>query len=235
MKKVSKIIGNKEEKFSPVTIICGGYGSGKSEISINYALKQRTKFNKIAIVDLDVVNPYFRSREAHKLFCNNDIELIAPEGEFRNSALPALPGKIYSLLKNDDIMTIVDLGGDENGAKVLARYHKEIPEHYEMYMVINPARPYQDSLEKIIKLKRSIEFKSRQKITGIINNTNLLTETSNEYIEQKFAIIEEVAKITKLPIVFTAVSRELLAKYGQPKIDSSIFELDLQLSPSWRK
>jgi len=186
-------------------------------------------------VDLDIVNPYFRSREAHKLFKERDIELVAPEGELRNSALPALPGKIYSVLKNDDIMTLVDLGGDDTGAKVLARYHKDIPEYYEMYMVVNPARPYQDTVEKIVKLSEDIEYKSRKKITGIINNTNLLTLTSNDYIEENFSIVKNAADQLDLPIIFTAVSKEHINKYGKPKIDTEIFELELQLSPSWRK
>jgi len=235
MKRELSIIKNNKLKGSPVTIICGGYGSGKSEISVNYVIKKKDEFDKVAIVDLDIVNPYFRSREAYEIFQKKDIELIAPEGELRNSALPALPGKIYSVLKNDDIMTIVDLGGDDTGAKVLARYHKDIPEHYEMFMVVNPARPYQDSARKIIKLANDIEFRSRKKITGIINNTNLLSLTSNEFIEENYEIIKTAAKELDLPIIFTAISKEHIKKQGKPKIDSEIFELDLQLSPSWRK
>ncbi|MFP4456812.1 MAG: ATP-binding protein [Clostridia bacterium] len=220
---------------SPVIIICGGYGSGKSEISVNYVLKKRHEFEKVAIVDLDIVNPYFRSREAFKLFEEKDIELVAPKGELRNSALPALPGKIYSVLKNENVMTIVDLGGDDTGAKVLARYHKDIPDNYEMFLVVNPARPYQDSAEKIVKLAKDIEIKSRKKITGIINNSNLLSQTTVKYLEENFEIVKKAAEKLKLPIVFSAISKEFIKLNGKPKIESDIFELDLQLSPSWRK
>lgn len=235
MKKGLNIIKNKINMNSSVIIICGGYGSGKSEISVNYVLKKRHEFKKVAIVDLDIVNPYFRSREAYKLFEKEDIELIAPKGELRNSALPALPGKIYSVLKNDKVMTIVDLGGDETGAKVLARYHNDIPDYYEMFMVVNPARPYQDSAEKIVKLAQDIELKSRKKITGIINNSNLLAETSMNYLEENFEIVKEAAEKLNLPIVFSAIPKEFIEINGKPKIESDIFELDLQLSPSWRK
>ena len=222
-------------EFAPVTIICGGYGSGKSGISVNYVLDAKKSNDKISIVDLDIVNPYFRSREAHKVFQEKGIELIAPEGELRNSALPALPAKVYGSLKDDEVMTLVDLGGDDTGAKVLARYEKHIPDNYQMYMVINPARPLQDSSQKILQLIENIEYTSRKKITGLINNTNLLHETNIMYIEDNFHIVEEVSEKLNKPILFTTVNSEIIKKEGMPQISSEVFQLDLQLSPKWRK
>ncbi len=132
-------------------------------------------------------------------------------------------------------MTLVDLGGDETGSRALARYVNHIPDNYQMYMVINPARPYQDTVEKILHLAEKIEYTSRKNLTGLINNTNLLHETNLKFIEDNFSLIEEVSNKLKKPIIYTSVDNRLIEDEGLPKINSEIFKLNLQLSPTWRK
>ncbi len=223
-----------QHKRNGITVICGGYGSGKSEIAVNFALKQREIHHPVAIIDMDIVNPYFRSREAQNAFAANDIELVAPAGELATSALPALPGKIYSVLRSENIETIIDLGGDDIGAKAMARFSHQLND-YEMFMVVNVLRPFQENEEQIADLARSIEQQSKLKITGLINNTNLLRETDEIMIMDSYPVIEAAAKRLNVPIVYTSLTRNYVEKYGFPPKATPFFIIDLHLSPSWRK
>lgn len=221
--------------LAKATIFCGGYGSGKSEIAVNYAIAMKQLKNKVAIADLDIVNPYFRSREAKEFLEKQNVEVVIPKGKLNTADLPALPADIYRILKNPEIYAIIDVGGDDVGARVMGRFSDRIPEDTKMFLVVNPARPFQSSGEKIKILAEGIMKTSKVKINGIINNTNLLYETSNEHIEECFSIVEEAAKLMQVPIVFTAIDKNRVKDNVYPNIDTKFFSLDLQLSPEWRK
>ncbi len=221
--------------LSSVTIFSGGYGSGKSEIAVNYALAANSKVEHIAIADLDIVNPYFRSREARAVLEAAGVEVVAPLGKVSNSALPALPADIYRVLINTDIYAIIDVGGDDVGAKVLGRYQEHIPENKNMFLVVNPARPFQNTAEKIQELAIKIMHNSRQKIDAIINNSNLVYDTTISFMEETFPIVQKAADLLNVPIAFTAIDKNLVKTNEYPNINTEFFHLDLQLSPKWRR
>ncbi len=225
----------KANLISRVTIFCGGYGSGKSEIAVNYALAMSRYKQNIAIADLDVVNPYFRSREARAVLEQHGIEVISPSGKLSTADLPALPADIYRVLRSQSIYAMIDVGGDEVGARALGRFAEHVSEDNKMFLVVNPARPFQNSAQNIYALAQKIMDTAKLKINGIINNTNLIYETTNQFIEDAYPIVEETARLLEVPIVFTTVDKNKVEIEGLPKIDTEFFSLDMQLSPKWRK
>lgn len=221
-------------KLPRVIIFTGGYGSGKTEIAVNYALKLAKEMNNVALIDLDIVNPYFRSREAAEILEAAGVKVVAPKGKLRTADLPALPGEIYQVLHDPNTQVVIDVGGDDVGATVLGRFYSHIPKNYAMWLVMNPARPFQSEPEQVVSLARKIEQRSRQNITGIINNSNLLYETNSKYIEDNYPIIQETARLMALPIVFSAVDIALINREGMPDITSEVLAMNLHMSPEWR-
>jgi tRNA uridine 5-carbamoylmethylation protein Kti12 len=176
-------------------IIIGAYGSGKTEYSVNLALNLRKKFQNVSLCDLDVVNPYFRSRDVKEAFEKKGIVVIAPEGQFSHADLPMLSPKVKGYIENTDFVTILDVGGDPAGCRTISRYHKEIEKRgYEMLMVVNTKRPFTQNQNEIEEMIEQLEFSSKLKITEIISNTNLMEFTELEIVENGIKICNNVAK-----------------------------------------
>jgi hypothetical protein len=186
-----------------INIFTGHFGSGKTEVAINYALKMVKKYPKTAIVDLDIVNPYFRTTDAKSELEEKGIWVVIPLYANTNVDIPALPAEMNTLFERKDLKVVFDVGGDDLGARVLSRYNKEILEDdYEMYFVINTRRPMTDSFEKIINMIYEIEATSRLKITKLINNTNLLSETTEMDVLEGHQLIKRVSDKLNIPIAF---------------------------------
>ena len=176
-------------------IVIGAYGSGKSEYSINLAKTYSQKGKKVTLVDLDVVNPYFRSRDVRDKFENEGITVIAPEGEFKHADLPMLSPRIMGAVQNYEETVILDVGGDPSGCRTLARYVDNINKRgYEMHLVINTKRPFTSNAEGISEMLGMLKFASKLEITDFICNTNLMEFTTADIIEEGIRIIDEVAK-----------------------------------------
>ncbi len=176
-------------------IIIGAYGSGKTEYSVNLALKLRENFENVALCDLDVVNPYFRSRDVRDAFDKKGITVVAPEGQFSHADLPMLSPKVKGYIENPNFVTILDVGGDPAGCRTISRYHREIEKRgYEMIMVVNTKRPFTQNQAEIEEMIERLEFTSKLKITEIISNTNLMEFTESEIVEDGIKICEEVAE-----------------------------------------
>lgn len=176
-------------------IVIGAYGSGKTEYSVNLALKLKNEFENVALCDLDVVNPYFRSRDVRDGFEKKGIVVIAPEGQYSHADLPMLSPKVKGYIENTNFVTILDVGGDPAGCRTISRYHKEIQQrNYEMIMVVNTKRPATQNQLEIEEMIDMLEFTSKLKITEIISNTNLMEFTDPEIVESGIKICEEVAK-----------------------------------------
>lgn len=166
-----------------IKIITGHFGSGKTEIAINLALKEKEKYQKVAISDLDVINPYFRSRDTTDILEEKGIEVIAPKGKLATSDLPIVTREIYRVIYKEEYRLIIDVGGDKDGALALGQYYNDIKEmDYQMDYVINANRPLVNTVEGVINSIRQIESVSRLKVSGLINNTNLGVETTLETI-----------------------------------------------------
>jgi len=176
-------------------IVIGAYGSGKSEYSINLAQDYRAAGEEVILVDLDVVNPYFRSRDMQERFAAEGIDVVAPEGEYKHADLPMLSPRIMGAVQNLESTVILDVGGDPAGCRTLARYVENIRlRGYEMHLVINTKRPFTADKNEIITMLQMLEGSSNLRITEFICNTNLMEFTDAKIVENGIAIIEEVAR-----------------------------------------
>ena len=165
-----------------VTLFAGHYGSGKTNIAVNYALHLKEKYENVVITDLDIVNPYFRTADSLEELQNAGIKLISSEFANSNVDLPALPQDVYSILDDKSAVAILDIGGDDRGAYALGRYETAIREEndYEMLFVFNVFRPLTPDADSALEVMREIELAGKIKFTAIVNNSNLGALTTKE-------------------------------------------------------
>lgn len=217
--------------FKRITLLCGHYGSGKTNIAVNMALQLKKQCDKVAIADLDIVNPYFRTKDSSEELKDNGIRLIVSEFANSNVDIPALPQDMYAITDNKDMSVIIDVGGDDRGALALGRIANQIIEEndYEMLMVINCYRPLTRDAQSTIEVMREIEYAGHIKFTGIINNSNLGAITTADDVLSSVAYAQEVSQMSNLPIVYTTVSENIYNDLCD-KIDD-LLPLSLQQRP----
>ena len=214
-----------------IRIIVGHYGSGKTEFAVNYAIKLSKEVNaerKVAIADIDVVNPYFRSREKEEMLNGYNVESFSSVLKNSTLDLPAIAPDIVKPIYDQRYEYIIDVGGDDVGARVLGRMSDDIQKYeYDMFMVVNRNREYTDTAEKVIKYIRDIESRSNLKVTGLISNTHLLRETTPEDIEQGILLVKEVQKQTGIPIRYVTYwdKKEELGKTVSHNLKYSEFDI----------
>ena len=214
--------------YKRITLLCGHYGSGKTNVAVNMAYDQKETYEKVAIADLDIVNPYFRTKDSAKDFENMGIELICSEYAGSNVDIPALPQQIYSICDQKDKQVIIDVGGDDRGALALGRIAPRIIEEndYEMLFVINCFRPLTRDADSTLEVMREIEYAANMKFTAIVNNSNLGEETTKDDVLKSLAYAEEISQKTGLPIKCTTVYNRL---YDDLKNEiPNLFSLKLQ-------
>ena len=211
-----------------VTLFAGHYGSGKTNIAVNYALKLRESHERVLIADLDIVNPYFRTKDSLEELTKAGIRLISSEYANSNVDLPALPTEMYAITDDTGAMAVVDIGGDDRGAYALGRYQPGILEEndYDMLFVCNMYRPLTTTPADTIEVMREIEGACGIGFTGIVNNSNLGDATTPEDILASLPYIESIAAETNLPVRFTSVRADL-APALEGKIDN-LFPMTLQ-------
>jgi len=181
-------------------IVIGAYGSGKSEYSIHLARKLKTEGLDVVLADMDVVNPYFRSRDVKDEFAAIGIDVIAPEGAFKHADLPMLSPRIKGAIQNPNKTVILDVGGDPAGCRTLGRFETEIKRRgYRMLHVVNTLRPFTSNAEEILTMKQQLEFTSHLQISEFVCNTNLMEDTTIELVQAGLATIQEAADAAKLP------------------------------------
>lgn len=216
-----------------IRIIIGHYGSGKTEFSVNYAVKLAKLNKKVALVDLDIVNLYFRSREKAEVLEELGIRVIG--GSIKGSALdlPAISAEVLAPLHDDTYECIMDIGGDPAGARTLGMYHEYFTEgNYDMFFVLNAYRPETQSVEKVMEYMTKIEDVSRAKITGIINNTHLLKSTTIDNVMDGYKLSLEVSKETQIPIRYN-VCLETIASDLTKDLEGEIFPINLYMREEW--
>lgn len=188
-----------------INIIVGHYGSGKTEFAVNFAIELKKKYQKVYIVDLDIVNPYFRTNDVKKQLKEYGINVIASEYASSNVDVPALPSEIFRVFCDSDAACVFDVGGDDDGAIALGRYKQYFDkEDYNMYFVINTFRPLSAKSDDIITLIYDIETSSRLKVTGLINNSNVSHLTEAKDVIKGQQIVKEVSDLTGLDIAYTS-------------------------------
>lgn len=214
-----------------LTILCGHYGSGKTNVAVNLACKLREQHDRVTVADLDIVNPYFRTKDSMKEFDERGIRLICSAYANSNVDIPALPQELYSVTDDKGQTVVLDIGGDDRGALALGRLAPQIKAEgdYAMLMVINRYRPLTPDVPSTIEVMREIETACGIPFTGLINNSNLGEETTAADVLSSTAYADDVAKATGLPLVMTTVKDSLFDELdGQ--IDS-LFPLSLQDKP----
>ncbi|MGE5550980.1 MAG: ATP-binding protein [Bacteroidota bacterium] len=193
-----------------IYILIGPYGSGKTEVALNLARRERENGRDTALIDLDIINPYFRSREAATLAGGWGLRVISSVEGFEEADLPALSPSILGALQTPGLCLVFDVGGDPVGARVLGRFHALLAERTpEVWMVVNTYRPETGSPEAIVAAARRIAVAGRQALTGLVANPNLGPETDLASIRRGCRAVREAAGRLGLPVVYTAVREDL--------------------------
>ncbi len=211
-----------------LTLFAGHYGSGKTNIAVNYALFLREQNLPVTVADLDIVNPYFRTLDSEAVFKEHGIKLICSQFANSNVDAPAMPKEVYELVDSRSEYGVLDIGGDDRGALALGRYSADIIKEndYEMLLVINKARPLTRTVRDTVEVAFEVASACNLPFTGIVNNTNLGPETTEEEILFSVSYAEEVSEALNIPVKMTCCD-ERLYKQLEGKIEN-LFPLTLQ-------
>ena len=203
-----------------VTLFAGHYGSGKTNIAVNWALHLRGLGHAVTVADLDIVNPYFRTKDSAAVLEKAGVHLISPTFANTNVDLPALPAEAYRLVTDKSIYGIMDIGGDDRGAYALGRYVPAMKEegNYRMVFVANCYRPLTRTPEEALEVMREIEAACGLQFTDIVNNSNLASETTPETVQASQDYMEKLSKLSGLPIWLTTAERDVAAQLDMDNI-----------------
>lgn len=212
--------------FKRIVIVCGHYGSGKTNVAINIALELQKSGKPVTIVDLDLVNPYFRTFDVKEEMAKRGIRMIAPHFAGTNLDIPSLPPDIFSVFEDKERYVVIDVGGDDAGATALGSFaHLIKREAYDFLYVVNQRRYLTRTAEEAAALLGEIERASRLSASAIINNTNLAGQTDEDVIISSFAYMNQIADKTKLPLAFISVKREVVSERLKDRAD--VFPIDI--------
>lgn len=216
-----------------VTLLAGHYGSGKTNIAVNLAMRQKREGYQVTVADLDIVNPYYRTKDSEAELKAAGIPLISSPFANSNVDLPALPQELYRIVDETDTHMVVDIGGDDRGAYALGRFAQKLKDEndYEMILVINKYRPLTADEKDAVTIMKEIEEAGHLPFTAIVNNSNLGRETTAEDVLASVAFAEKMAEDTGLPLLLTTVREDLLPEL-EGKIDH-LMAMKLQRSRLW--
>ena len=203
-----------------LTLFAGHYGSGKTNIAVNYALHLAKEGKPVCIADLDIVNPYFRTADSKRELEKAGVTLISPQFANTNVDLPALPAEAYRLVEDKSIYGIMDIGGDDRGAYALGRYVPFMKEenNYRMAFVANCYRPLTRTPEEALEVMREIEAACKLEFTCIVNNSNLGTETTAQTVEDSFDYMQKLSQLSGLPLWLTTARADVAEKLTIPNV-----------------
>jgi len=224
-----------EINLKGIVAVVGNYGSGKTEVSINLAVHCKRKGLDVRIADLDLVNPYFRTREARKALEAFGIEVVLPPQEYMQADLPILSPTIAGMIRRPDGLVILDVGGDDAGAMVLAALADAFSGgQVHMLQVVNPLRPQTTTVEGCLKIRDEIEKAAHLTISGLIGNANLIDETGIEEIYSGYDFLQKISAASGLPLEFITVAQELLAVIEVQQFTCPVLPIARQLVPPWK-
>lgn len=220
-------------EYKRITLFAGHYGSGKTNIAVNYAIAMKEAGHPVRIADLDIVNPYFRTKDSADRLAAAGIELISSPYANSNVDIPALPAEMYALTDDKSFHAVLDIGGDDRGALALGRYAPAILSEgeFEMLFVANMYRPLTRTPDEALEVMREVEAAGGIPFTAIVNNSNVGPETRPEDVLASVSFAKELSRLSGLPIKMTTV-REDLKDALTEKIDD-LFPLVLQKKYAW--
>ena len=214
-----------------LTIITGHYGTGKTEFAVNLALHMASRGQTVSLADLDIVNPYFRSRERKALLSERGIRLIASSQACTDADVPSLPAELNAILDDRQLTGILDIGGDRVGARVLARYRPRIiGEDYQLLYVLNANRPEVRDVSSAVSYLRAIESVTGLVCFGIVNNTHLCGETTADDVRRGAALARNVSEETGIPVVCHVAHEALAAELEDL---SPLFPITIRMKKPW--
>lgn len=224
-----------------VKVLIGNYGSGKSELALNFAMQAAARGDRTELLDLDMVNTYFRLTERGKMVEQKEIRLVSPNFACAGIETLSLPAEVASAFVLDWDSVIFDVGGDDVGSTALGRYHEDFmalkPGELEVLNVVNIRRPLSGTVEKIQRLQEGMQVHSRLQITGMINNTNLSTMTTEQELWDGYLMLKEVSDITGIPVCYTTGKKEFLdaflARNPDPKYVGTPIAIDVYMHRDW--
>lgn len=219
--------------MSRITVFCGNYGSGKTEISLNTAIRLAKSGKRTTLVDLDIVNPYFRSSEQTELLNSYGVNVLCPT--FANTAvdIPSLPASIQSIFADKEQAVIIDVGGDDTGATALGRYYNYLKnDSVTAYLVVNARRPFSKGPSELTVMLRDIQAKARLEVDGIINNTNMARATTVEDLIYGDRVVSELSRLCGKPIKYISGRPEILEQLPSD-ITHERLPINIYMRPDW--
>ncbi len=217
-----------------VTIVTGHYGSGKTEFSVNLAINLVKKNEKVSIADLDIVNTYFRTRERREFLESLGIHVCDSSVKTPALDLPAIPAEVMGIIQNKSAKAVLDIGGDAVGARVLARFTPLVEKtEHDLLFVINANRPETQTAEDVIEYIKAIEETSGLKVTGLVNTTHLLKDTSLEDVERGHKLAKSVYELTGIPIAYEVAIESVAAQVEDEEIKEKLFPIKMYMREDW--
>nr|HDM59650.1 hypothetical protein [Bacillota bacterium] len=217
-----------------LTVFVGDYGSGKTEVALNFALALRRYEQRVKIIDLDIVNPYFRTREAAGVLLAAGIELIAPSGEQTWADLPIILPSVAGAVHDASASVVLDVGGEAAGSRVLGSLFESSDEiEYDLLVVLNVNRPFTGDVESAESVLRKIEGASGLQVTGIVSNTHLLDKTTPEMVLAGYNVAESLAKRLAVNVRFVSVEKSVAKELDRSSFSAPIFALTRHVLLPW--
>jgi hypothetical protein len=219
---------------SRIRIFTGPFGTGKTEVAINYALSLVGRDEAVTLIDMDVITPYFRSREIAEQLEKRGVEVVAPSDITKYVHLPAITAHIWGALQRSNGLTVMDVGGDAQGAKAIGQFKALVEESgYIMYLVVNPYRPFNATVERIAQSLQDMEQNSRLKTGALISNPNLIAETTLQIVEEGHRLVEQASQELGLPIAFLCIEERLLKEGDGERFAQPVLPLNRHFYPPW--
>ena len=220
--------------MSRIRIFTGHFGSGKTEIALNYVMDLAKTGKKVALVDIDIVNPYFCSRNMKDKLEKMGIKLIASSASLMNAELMVIPSNVYGVFNDKSYEVVMDIGGDDQGSLILRQYNEYLKqESYDMYFVVNNDRPFTSNKVETITYLKSIERASGLIVTGLISNTNLSYETTAEDIIKGDKIVTDISLELEIPYKYIVCTKDL-AGIVKNKVHAEVYPIEIYMKPPWR-
>lgn len=216
-----------------IHIFSGHFGSGKTEVALNFAIKQRNKGKKVTIVDFDIVNPYFRTNDARGILEESGIKVVANRYASSNLDMPTVPLDIMSVFDDNESVAVFDVGGDDDGALALGQYRQHFNRlGYEMHFVVNTKRPLTQCADELLEIARRIEVASGLKFTDIYNNTNLSSATDESTLFSNYAELERLSQ--NMGILIKRNCGVNMALRNIPgELSDTAFKMDIYIPKPW--
>lgn len=217
---------------SRVALVCGHYGTGKTEFSVNYALALARAKQRVMLADVDIVNPYFRSRERRQVLESAGVRVISSSQACSDADVPSLPAELLTIFEDRSVRGVIDVGGDPVGARVLARFQPKIAEEdHTLLFVLNANRPEVRTVESALVYLRSIEAVTGLTCGGLVNNTHLCGETTPHEILKGAKLAEAVSQETGIPVVCHLAEQRFI---GEDRLAAlKLFPIDIYMKKPW--